>query len=78
MIKDFNTALPTVTKEELLRMLASVRSSATPKEARYLDSLVAENATATDCAQAIMITPAIWSAVSSLAATTSIRGLPPL
>lgn len=45
--------------------LAAVRSCATTKEASELDSMVAENATANDCALAIMITPAVWSAIKS-------------
>lgn len=48
----------------LRQALAAVRSSATPKEARELDTMVAENATATDCARAIMITPAVWSTIN--------------
>lgn len=48
----------------LRQALAAVRSSATPKEANELDSMVAENAGATDCARVIMITPAVWSAIN--------------
>jgi cell division septum initiation protein DivIVA len=50
----------------LRRALSAVRSSATPKEAGELDSMVAEDANATDCARAIMITPAVWSAINSI------------
>lgn len=48
----------------LRHTLEAVRACATPKEARELDSMIAEDAKTTDSARAIMITPAVWSAIT--------------
>lgn len=46
--------------------LQAVRACATPKEAFDLDSMAVEDASSTDCARAIMITPAVWSAITRI------------
>lgn len=54
------------TCSELAGVLRAVRACAKPKEAKELDEMVARDPHGTDSALAIMITPAVWSALTRL------------
>lgn len=52
------------TCSELASVLRAVRACAKPKEAKELDEMVERDPHGTDSALAIMITPAVWNALT--------------